>query len=207
MPSELWALAMTAVSIGFIHTCAGPDHYLPFVALAKARKWTGNKTLLLTFVCGAGHVFASAVLGAVGVLLGFGVAKLQKIETYWGNIGAWGLIAFGLLYFAWGIKRAGKMEHEHVFKLSPWVLFIIFVLGPCEPLIPLLIYGAAKFGFYGASLTFLLFACTTVLTMLAAVLAALRGVTLLPTFHLERYSHALAGAVIFVSGLVIQVGF
>ena len=49
-------------------------------------------------------------------------------------------------------------EHEHVHthahthvhaaeaagNMTPWVLFTIFVFGPCEPLIPLVMYPAAK---------------------------------------------------------------
>ncbi|MCK7539173.1 MAG: hypothetical protein MZV63_53745 [Marinilabiliales bacterium] len=33
-------LAGTAVTIGFIHTLIGPDHYLPFIVMGEARKWS-----------------------------------------------------------------------------------------------------------------------------------------------------------------------
>ncbi|GAG00740.1 unnamed protein product, partial [marine sediment metagenome] len=44
MSNELIALYITAASIGFIHTVFGPDHYLPFVVMSKARKWSLGKT-------------------------------------------------------------------------------------------------------------------------------------------------------------------
>ena len=37
MSHDLTILAVTAASIGVVHTLVGPDHYLPFVVLAQAR--------------------------------------------------------------------------------------------------------------------------------------------------------------------------
>ena len=40
MSPETTVLALTAAAIAFVHTLLGPDHYLPFVAMAKARGWS-----------------------------------------------------------------------------------------------------------------------------------------------------------------------
>ena len=40
MSPDISILLVTAASIGFIHTLTGPDHYLPFIVMSKARKWT-----------------------------------------------------------------------------------------------------------------------------------------------------------------------
>jgi sulfite exporter TauE/SafE len=87
---------------------------------------------------------------------------------------------------------------------SPWVLFVIFVLGPCEPLIPLLMYPAAKNSYFDLALVTLVFGAVTISTMLGVVLVSTFGINLLPTKKLERWSHALAGAAILLSGLAIQ---
>jgi len=65
MNEELTILLITAASIGFFHTLLGPDHYLPFVAISKARDWSQTKTLLLTILCGFGHVLSSIILGLI----------------------------------------------------------------------------------------------------------------------------------------------
>ena len=39
MPEDLLLIAPVAASVAAIHTISGPDHYLPFVAMAKARSW------------------------------------------------------------------------------------------------------------------------------------------------------------------------
>jgi hypothetical protein len=82
MSTEINALILTAASVGFIHTLFGPDHYLPFVMISWARKWSALKTAVITFLCGIGHILSSVVLGLVGVALGIMVSKLEIIESF-----------------------------------------------------------------------------------------------------------------------------
>src|SRR5665647_2449113 len=99
---EIVLLSLTAASLGFIHTALGPDHYLPFIVLSKARHWSGTKTMWITFLSGVGHVGGSVVIGLIGIALGISLNKLTFIEDFRGNIVAWLLIAFGLAYTIYG---------------------------------------------------------------------------------------------------------
>ena len=101
MNMELGLLVLTAVSIGFVHTVLGPDHYLPFVAMSAARNWTRRKTMLVTAFCGVGHVLGSIVIGFVGIAIGASLHRLQWLEGVRGDLAAWALIAFGLVYMVW----------------------------------------------------------------------------------------------------------
>ncbi len=234
MGSEFGILAGTAATIGFVHTITGPDHYLPFVALGRARNWSLGKTLTITTLCGIGHVLGSAALGAVGVGLGLAVGRLDIIEGFRGDLAAWGLISFGLLYGIWGLRKAWVQRphshahvhadgtsHHHVHShkdthahphvdersirsITPWALFVIFVLGPCEPLVPILMYPAAGNSFMSLVGVTAIFAVVTVATMLIMVVLAERGIRLFPTLGLARYAHALAGFTIMGSGLAIR---
>lgn len=232
MTTETSALIITAFSLGFIHTLFGPDHYLPFVMMSWARKWSGLKTALITFLCGVGHVGSSVVLGLIGVALGVAVGKLEIVESVRGNIAAWLLIAFGLVYFVWGLRRAYQKkahshshihvdtEHEHLHEhhkehahvhdetvkpsITPWVLFTIFVFGPCEPLIPILMYPAAKNSLFGMIMVTLVFSTATIGTMLTVVMLARKGVSFVKFSSLQRFTHAIAGATICLCGLAIQ---
>ena len=114
MESDFSLLLVSAISIGFLHTILGPDHYLPFILLAKARGWSVTKTAWITGICGIGHVTGSILLGLLGIFLGIGLDKLNLIESHRGSIASWLLIAFGFVYFIWGIRRAIKNKpHEH----------------------------------------------------------------------------------------------
>jgi hypothetical protein len=43
-----WSLLLGAAAIALTHTVLGPDHYLPFVALARARRWSVARTATVT---------------------------------------------------------------------------------------------------------------------------------------------------------------
>ncbi len=156
LSAETITLMLTSASIGLIHTLMGPDHYLPFIAMSKAGNWRLSKTAGVTILCGLGHVLGSVALGTVGVAVGIAVFKLEVFEAIRGDVAAWMLMAFGLAYFAWGLRRAWRKrehahahsheaathahthlkEHTHVHSeqskasYTPWILFTIFVFGP-----------------------------------------------------------------------------
>ncbi len=224
-------LIISAASIAFFHTLFGPDHYLPFIVIAKAKKWSMKRTFTITTLCGIGHVLSSIVLGTIGILFGLALHHIQMIESVRGDMAAYLLIAFGLVYGVWGLRKAFKNqthshlhfhrdgrfhihhhthndEHAHIHanelkSLTPWILFIIFVFGPCEPLIPLFMYPAAQGQWLSLIVVTSVFSLITIATMLTVVGLSVRGLQLLPLAKFERYMHALAGFTIFLSGLAI----
>jgi nickel/cobalt transporter (NicO) family protein len=233
MTNELSVLLIAAASIGFFHTLFGPDHYFPFIVMSRSGKWSLKRTMWVTFLCGIGHVLSSILLGTIGVAFGIAVTKLEIFESFRGNIAAWFLITFGLIYFVWGVRRAVRnkphrhfhshkngIEHEHLHNhneehvhahiekknknLTPWILFTIFIFGPCEPLIPLLMYPAAKGSLSNLILVTSVFGFVTIATMMSVVLISVFGISFLPASKLERYSHALAGVTVLLCGISIQ---
>lgn len=228
--NELHILLLTALSLGFIHTLLGPDHYLPFIVLSKARNWTQSKTLWITFISGVGHVGGSVILGIAGVALGISVGKLENIEAQRGNIVSWMLIVFGILYALYGVykffKHGGhahlphfllpkKIRHLHhlptnpvktdeITSLTPWILFLIFVFGPCEVLIPLLIYPAAEHNYTGVALVSILFGIATILTMLTIVFLGYKGTSLIKIKNQEKFMHLIAGLILLIAGIGMQ---
>lgn len=251
IPADVQVLVWAAISIGFFHTLFGPDHYVPFVAMSQVGRWSWRKTILVTVLCGFGHVGSSILLGFVGIALGIVLVKLEAIESVRGDWAGWALLAFGLVYFVWGLIHARRHAlgepHHHgpgllaffnpakksasdsespsvavpeqaenrerqepaprrASRMTPWALAVIFVLGPCEPLIPLLMYPAAKENTWAALLVAFMFGLVTLVTMTAAVIAMRLGINSIRLGSLHAYSHALAGFAVFASGLAIQLG-
>lgn len=231
MDASLAPLLVASVTVAGSHTFIGVDHYLPFVVLGRARKWPLAKVLGITALCGLGHVIGSIVLGFGGIGLGYAVSDLVDIESVRGSLAAWSLIAFGLVYATWAFVRMmrgkkhahvhahddGRMhthDHDHASEhlhahtgagLTVWAVFVIFVLGPCEPLIPLLMAPAWKFDWFGVAAVATTFSVTTIAMMMGMAAIGSLGLKMVPVQTVTRYAHVLAGLAIFSSGMAIQV--
>lgn len=260
MSEELGLLLTTAVSLGFAHTIMGPDHYVPFVAMAHANDWSTRKSVAVTMVCGLAHVMSSVVIGMLGLLVGLLVLSLptiEWIEASRGETAAWMLIAFGIGYLVFGLLVAsGRWKHHHHHHVSldsreqdendsnhapieahsanqaaetstdallasdsdhqpasdsksgwsPWILFIVFAFGPCEALIPMLMYPAARANWMAVIAVVVAFGFATLATMTAAVLVMRLGLRSVKLPDLHQYSHALAGAAVLACGLAVKFG-
>ena len=262
------ALLAAAFSVALLHTLMGVDHYLPFVVLGRARGWGARKVAAITALCGLGHVVGSVLLGVIGIGVGAALGRLEWIESVRGSLAAWGLIAFGLIYMAWALKR-GARDHRHVHahahsdgtvhshdhahhrehlhahaahanvkmprpvgavavdmsaaepiddgdagaasgaampavSVTFWSMFIVFALGPCEPLIPVLMAPAFEQNWWLVAGVTMLFATTTIVTMVAMALVGTFGLSFAPIRLVERWGNVAAGAAIACSGLAIQ---
>ena len=227
-----WSVLAAAVGVAVLHTALGPDHTLPFLALARARRWSLARTLGITAACGVGHVLSSLVLGLIGLGAGVAVGELEVAEANRGHLAVWLLIGFGLAYGLWGLRHALRAHrglavhrhggHAHVHArgdephrhgrgpsspsdVTVWALFAVFVLGPCEPLIPLFVLPASQGRWGLAAATAAVFGVATVATMVVLVGVAVRGLRGLSLGRLERWSHPLAGATLLATGLSVLV--
>lgn len=216
MPETTLAVLLGAAVVdAVLHTLAGPDHYLPFVMIARSRGYGMWRALAWTFVCGIGHV-GSALL--IALLFVYASNALSEGEMNWlnenrGNLAAWTLMGFGAAYLLYSLRRSWlhrHHEHEHGREIAalggkrvtPWIIFIIFVLGPCEALLPLLAPAAVLGEFCVLAVT-LVFSFCTIVTMMLAVAVGLKGLSFLRVRWLERYSGEVAGVTIMSCGAAI----
>ncbi|MFO1077396.1 MAG: sulfite exporter TauE/SafE family protein [Planctomycetota bacterium] len=232
-----WNLLIAAAGVAVVHTAFGPDHYLPFVMIGRARRWSMARILVVTLLCGIGHVGSSLLLGGIGIAIGAAIGGIEALEALRGSAAGWALVALGAAYALWGWRQAtrhrhgfelhrhdgevhihadGTVHHHHHHLLAPphrhgeaapnatfWALFLVFVLGPCEPLLPLFVAPASEGRWGLAALVGGVFAVATIATMLVVTGVLYAGVARLRLGPLERWSHAMAGGVVALSGLGI----
>lgn len=220
----------TTATLAIVHTLLGVDHSLPFVALGRARGWTLAKTVIVTALCGAGHVVSSVLIAAGGAVVGSTLDSMLWIESARGELSATLLVGFGLTYAAWALWRARHgVTHTHVHEhadgtvhshlhdhvgehahphpegrsLTPWVLFVIFVFGPCEPLIPLMVVPALAGAWTVVGGVVLVFGVLTIGTMVVTVVVAHRGLDLVGSVPIARHADLVAGLLVAASGAAV----
>ena len=234
MSGELFMLFSSVVGIAFVHALMGPDHFLPFVALGKAQNWSRRKLSTITLGFGLAHTLGTVLIALVGIQIGASLKSMMGIESFRGNLAAWGLVVAGFTYMVWGIKRAYKnkphshyhvhadgnghahthnhhQEHSHLhaaskdakFTYMPIALFMIFIFGPCEPLIPLLMFSAESYGALTTISLIGVFTSVTLGVMLGMVLLLSKGLDYVPANAMSRFSHALSGGTIGLCGAAI----
>lgn len=235
MDSAYLVLLSSAVTLGVLHTAVGIDHSLPFVVLGATRGWSLAKTLLITGLCGVLHVLSSVVIAGVGLSLGVAASRIGFVESMRGSSAAWLLVSLGTIYTAvalWKRKAHRALPHVHgahghgsregwhelseradqvsmpARSLMP-ALFVIFALGPCEALLPLLTASGVALSPGRAAVVALVFSIATVATMLLTVSIGVLGASFAKKLRwqeaLEPHAHTLAGVSLIVSGLAIQV--
>jgi len=228
-------LMVAALSAGVLHTALGPDHYLPFVGVSQAGNWSLKKTTVVTLIAGVLHVGSAALLSLGAVWLG----KMLMPETLaWldgsrGEFAAWLLMGLGAAYLLWGVRHALRSrwndghssEEQNASTLSApstlsssraasslvsLGLMIVFVVGPCEALVPLLLLPQVQASAGMMALVTAVFGTATVVTMTALALAGRYGLQSLVrrvprgVLLANRYAHIAAGAVMMLAGAAIQ---
>src|SRR5690606_25678724 len=232
MSDTYFILLTSALTIGFIHTAIGIDHSLPFIVLGKTRRWTLLRTLAITAVCGVAHVTSSVLIAGIGLGIGVAGSKLEWVEATRGGWAAWVLVGFGIAYSAVALIKlktnhlrhhADDGHHAHWRKLSESAdmttipvkrlmpaLLVIFALGPCEALLPLLTASGITLSLVQGIIVALVFSLSTIFAMLSLVSLGYWGTSCLPWLETmisraQPHTHVVAGITLTLSGLSIQL--
>ena len=213
--TTLTILLSLAVADAVLHTLAGPDHYLPFIMIAKSRGYSMLRALVWTFLCGIGHVGSALLIALVFMYAShlLSESNMEWLNENRGNLAAWALIGFGAAYLIYSLRKSW-LHHHHTHRhgqeliahnkgnITPWVIFIIFVLGPCEALLPLL-GPAATLGAGAVAIVTIVFSICTIATMMLTVALGVKGLSMLRFPWLEHHSGEVAGATIMLCGIGI----
>jgi len=220
----------TTATVAVAHALLGIDHSIPFIVLGRSRQWSLGRTIVVTIVCGIGHVASSVAIGGLGAAAGVTLDSLMWVESARGQVAATLLIGFGLAYAAWAVWRLlrgvthshphvhadgtvhnhlhaheGEHLHPHGMRrnLTPWALFIIFLFGPCEPLIPLMVVPAMSGAWAVLAAVVAIFGILTVVTMSVTVAIGYRLCPAVPRPGLTRAADLVAGLVVAASGAAV----
>jgi len=200
-------LLLAAVSTAAFHALF-PDHWLPFVLVARARRWSLKRTLWVTGLSNLLHIAVTVILGMVALVVGleFSQAVGEAMERATGIM----LIVFGLGYAFWSWRRGSKHGHRPEKypedKISAYSLAVVLGVDPCVPVLPIF-FASSTLGAPSTALIIMVsFALGTLGGALGITALALSGLYKVEMLFLERHGDLLSGLIIAAVGIAALLG-
>lgn len=183
-----------------------PDHWLPYVLLAKARRWDLSRSIGATVAGGVAHLASTAALGLVLAFLGAEAAPAVGPAAELAGAGILAVFGLALSLRAVRARHPSPSPRTEPRPLSAsgdrshLVQGVLLGLRPCAEAMALFL-AAAAYGLTSSVLAVIAWVASTLGTMLAAVWLSLRGLRDFRPQFLERWGELVAGLVILLMGL------
>lgn len=209
-------LIATGFAVALLHA-ALPTHWLPFVLVGRAQRWSHRKTLGVVAFAGGVHVVITTVIGVAIAWIGIALDETFDAVVHRSMAGL--LLAFAG-YFWWRqltgrqICRHVGCHHDqhhddHRHSVPPkteraaiWSLFVLLVVSPCEGFLPIYL-TAVPYGWPGVALLSVVLAVATLGAMLILTWAALLGWDRVDSPWLQHHQAGLVGSVLALLGIFV----
>lgn len=194
----------------FLHA-ALPTHWLPFVLVGRAQRWSMTRTLLAVVVAGLAHILTTAVLG--GLIVAAGLALDQWIKGVLPHLSAVLLFLFGGFYLTRATLRrpvaaSGPALTEAEPAVSDRAAFVglvaMLAISPGEVLLPIYLSASSE-GVAALGLLSLVFAAGTILGMAVFTGLARAGASILRLERWARYEGAVLGLALIALGAMVAL--
>jgi hypothetical protein len=204
----LWSLLGGGFAAAFLHA-ALPTHWLPFVLVGQAQRWSLTRSLLAVTAAGLAHIATTVVVGSLIVAAGLALEALVAGFLPW--LSAILLFGFGTFYLIRTVVRRPAMAGGPALDLAEptvshsaafWGLVAVMALSPGEVLLPIYMSSAQQ-GAGALALLALMFAVGTILGMATFTTLARAGASILRLERWARYEGAILGLALIAIGLLI----
>jgi putative Mn2+ efflux pump MntP len=201
MSSSLF-LALLAVTA--VHALM-PTHWLSFVLVARAQKWSRAKMMKVVMISGLGHVSSTTVVGLLAAALGKELQEyVERLDT---PLPALILMVFGLYYVVMGWRREGHRHcaHDHATdpiladRVAVGALFAEMTLSPCETLVPIF-FASGSLPWGTLVLMAVVMSAVTVASMAVLSLLGIAGYEKIRFPWLEHNERLLLGVILILLG-------
>ena len=192
----------------FLHA-ALPTHWLPFVLVGRAQRWSLARNLLVVTAAGLAHIATTALVGSL--IVAAGMALDEVVAGLLPHLSAVLLFGFGGFYLIKSFVRRPAMAGGPALDLAEptvshsaafWGLVAVMALSPGEVLLPIYMSSAQE-GAMALALLTAVFAVGTVLGMATFTTLARAGASVLRLERWARYEGAILGVALIAIGLLI----
>lgn len=204
----LLSLLGAGFATAFLHA-ALPTHWLPFVLVGRAQRWTLQRVMAAVVAAGLAHVASTALVG--GLIVMAGMALDQWVSGLLPYLSAILLFAFGGFYLVRSIVRRPQLAGGPSLEMAApavshaaafWALVATMAVSPGEVLLPFYLNQAQGGVGVLAALT-VVFAVGTVLGMALFTGLARAGWSVLRLERWARYEGAVLGLALIAVGLLV----
>lgn len=192
----------------FLHA-ALPTHWLPFVLVGRAQRWSLTRNLLAVAAAGLAHIATTAAVGTL--IVAAGMAMDEIVAGFLPYLSAVLLFGFGAFYLIRSAVRRPAMAGGPALDLAEptvshsaafWGLVAVMALSPGEVLLPIYMSSAQE-GVLALALLTVVFAVGTILGMATFTTLARAGASVLKLERWARYEGAILGLALIAIGLLI----
>ena len=204
----LWSLLGGGFVAAFLHA-ALPTHWLPFVLVGRAQRWSLSRNLLAVTAAGLAHIASTAVVGSL--IVAAGMALDEIVAGVLPHLSAILLFGFGGFYLVRSFIRRPAMAGGPPLDLAEptvshaaafWGLVAVMALSPGEVLLPIYMSSAQE-GVGALALLTGVFAVGTILGMATFTTLARAGASVLKLERWARYEGAVLGLALIAIGLLV----
>lgn len=192
----------------FLHA-ALPTHWVPFVLVGRAQRWSLSRNLLAVVAAGLAHIATTAAVGTL--IVAAGMAMDEVVAGFLPYLSAVLLFGFGAFYLIRSAVRRPVLAGGPALDLAEptvshstafWGLVAVMALSPGEVLLPIYMSSAQE-GVVALALLSLVFAVGTILGMATFTTLARAGASVLKLERWARYEGAILGLALVAIGLLI----
>lgn len=212
-PSDLQQPILLSVlgaglATAFLHA-ALPTHWLPFVLVGRAQRWSLAQVMTAVVTAGLAHIVTTAVVGSLIVVAGLALDRWIAGVLPWVSAGL--LFAFGAFYLVRAlVKRPALAGGPPMEFAEPSVshraafigLVATLAISPGEVLLPFYLSQATQ-GFAVLGALTAVFAIGTVAGMAAFTALARAGYSILRLERWARYEGAALGLSLILIGVLV----
>ena len=192
----------------FLHA-ALPTHWLPFVLVGRAQRWSVGQMMGAVGAAGVAHIASTAVVGSL--IVAAGLALEQWITGLLPHLSAVLLFIFGAFYLVKSALRRPALAGGPSLELTEptvghaaafWGLVAMMAITPGEVLLPIYMSSAQEGAGALVALT-LAFLAGTLLGMGVFTALARAGWSILRLERWARYEGAFLGIALIGLGLLV----
>jgi len=177
-----------------------PNHWLPFIALSRAEKWSTKKLIMIISIGAIFHSLSTAILGFFISYFGYYISSISQLEKI---LPTFFMVFLGMIYLI--------IDHQEHYNdplkkksINPIFSVILLYLGmffsPCLE-IEAIYFSVGRYGLTSFVLISLMYTIITLVSMLTFSYLAYKGLLKYFPKILEKYEKRMIGLVLIILGI------